>query len=183
MRKKRRADMKRWMAAALAVVLLGWYTAPRASAHALLAKEVDSGNVCAVEFAYSTGGTANYAEVKVYAPDNADVEFQNGRTDALGRFAFLPDKAGTWTVVMADGMGHKVSHPVAVTLSGERVAQVPAEGLTASSKLFPALLGVSLLANFFLLLALFRRRSGGGGAFFIKDADGTSNASKKNNGK
>lgn len=175
--------MKRWMAAAVAVVLLGWCAAPRASAHALEAKELEAGNARALEFVYSTGGTANYAEVKVYAPDNADVEFQNGRTDALGRFAFLPDKDGTWTVVVADGMGHKVSHPVAVTLSGERVAEVPAQGLTASSKLFPALLGVSLLANFFLLLALFRRRSGGGGAFYIKDADAISNASKKNNGK
>ena len=181
MRNKRRAFMKRWTAAAVAAVLLGWCVAPGASAHALLAKNLEAGNVRAVEFAYSTGGTANYAEVKVYAPDSADVEFQNGRTDALGRFAFLPDKAGTWTVVVADGMGHKVSHPVAVTLSGERIAEVPTERLTPSSKVFPALLGISLLANFFLLLALFRRKSGGGGAFYIKDTQGGSNVSKKSN--
>lgn len=175
--------MKKWMAAAAAALLAGWFATPQASAHALLAKELDAGDARVVEFVYSTGGTANYAEVKVYAPDNADVEFQNGRTDALGRFAFLPGKPGTWTVVVADGMGHKVSHPVAVAQSGERVEEVPATGLTASSKLFPALLGISLLMNFFLLLALFRRRSGGGGAFFIKDERGASNASKKTNGK
>lgn len=172
--------MKRWMAGAVAAGLLGWCAAPGASAHALEAKEVEAGNARALEFDYSTGGTANYAEVRVYAPDNADVEFQNGRTDALGRFAFLPDKAGTWTVVVADGMGHKVSHPVAVTSSGEPAEEVP-EGLTASSKVFPALLGISLLANFFLLLALFRRKSGGGGAFYIKDTQGSSNISKKSN--
>lgn len=183
MQKKRRSGMKRWMAAAMAAVLMGWCAAPQASAHALLAKDLEAGNARAVEFAYSTGGTANYAEVKIYAPDNADVEFQSGRTDAVGRFAFLPDKAGTWTVVVADGMGHRVSHPVAVALSGEPAEEAPAQGGMASSKLFPALLGISLLANFFILLALFRRRSGGGGAFYIKDMEDVSNASKKNDRK
>ena len=99
-----------------ALLVLGWFSAD-AQAHALLAKELASGDARVVEFSYSTGDVAAYAEAKLYGPDSADVEFQNGRTDAQGRFAFLPDKPGTWTIVVADNMGHKVSHPMTITLS------------------------------------------------------------------
>ena len=92
-----------------ALLVLGWFSAD-AQAHALLAKELASGDARVVAFSYSTGDVAAYAEAKLYGPDSADVEFQNGRTDAQGRFAFLPDKPGTWTIVVADNMGHKVSH-------------------------------------------------------------------------
>ena len=101
-----------------ALLVLGWFSAD-AQAHALLAKELASGDARVVAFSYSTGDVAAYAEAKLYGPDSADVEFQNGRTDAQGRFAFLPDKPGTWTIVVADNMGHKVSHPMTITLSDE----------------------------------------------------------------
>ena len=109
---------------------------------------------------------AAYAEAKLYGPDSADVEFQNGRTDAQGRFAFLPDKPGTWTIVVADNMGHKVSHPMTITLSDEGTVErevAPSgfsESLLALPVLFRAVLGVSLLLNLFLGLALFRHRAG-----------------------
>ena len=82
-------------------------------------------------------------------------EFQNGRTDAQGRFAFLPDKPGTWTIVVADNMGHKVSHPMTITLSDEGTVErevAPSgfsESLRALPVLFRAVLGVSLLLNLF----------------------------------
>jgi nickel transport protein len=44
--------------------------------------------------------------VLVYAPGGGDTEFQNGRTDARGRFAFLPDRPGVWRVKVDAGMGH-----------------------------------------------------------------------------
>lgn len=39
-----------------------------------------------------------FAEVKIYAPQNDSIEFANGRTDRVGRFAFVPDRPGMWTV-------------------------------------------------------------------------------------
>jgi len=39
-----------------------------------------------------------FAGVKVYAPGCDSMEFANGRTDMAGRFAFVPDRPGTWTV-------------------------------------------------------------------------------------
>lgn len=156
--------LRRVLPAVVLGVFLGGFGATEARAHALLAKDVSSGDARVVAFAYSTGEMAAYGNAKVYAPDGADVEFQNGRTDELGRFAFLPDKPGTWTVVVSDNMGHRVSHPVEVTLSGDVAAQpvAPAgigESLWATSTLFRAVLGVSLLLNLFLGLALFRKRA------------------------
>ena len=137
-----------------ALLVLGWFSAD-AQAHALLAKELASGDARVVAFSYSTGDVAAYAEAKLYGPDSADVEFQNGRTDAQGRFAFLPDN-----------MGHKVSHPMTITLSDEGTVErevAPSgfsESLWALPVLFRAVLGVSLLLNLFLGLALFRHRAG-----------------------
>ncbi len=71
-----------------------------------------------LEFQYATGDPAAYAAIKIYAPadattstespqDSPKVEYQNGRTDASGRFSFVPDSPGTWTVIMTDGQGHR----------------------------------------------------------------------------
>ena len=112
-----------------ALLVLGWFSAD-AQAHALLAKELASGDARVVAF------------------------------------AFLPDKPGTWTIVVADNMGHKVSHPMTITLSdGGTVEREVApsgfsESLRALPVLFRAVLGVSLLLNLFLGLALFRHRAG-----------------------
>ncbi len=55
------------------------------------------------------GGTepATFCQVAVFSPAKADTEFQTGRTDARGRFAFVPDAAGSWRVVVDDEMGHR----------------------------------------------------------------------------
>jgi hypothetical protein len=47
-----------------------------------------------------------YASVKVFAPDEHKIEYQNGRTDRAGVFSFCPDKSGEWLVVVDDGSGH-----------------------------------------------------------------------------
>ena len=120
-----------------ALLVLGWFSAD-AQAHALLAKELASGDARVVAFSYSTGDVAAYAEAKLYGPD----------------------------IVVADNMGHKVSHPMTITLSDEGTVErevAPSgfsESLWALPVLFRAVLGVSLLLNLFLGLALFRHRAG-----------------------
>lgn len=56
----------------------------------------------------------SYAEIKIFSPDNKNIEHQNGRTDKNGCFAFLPDKVGEWKVMVNDGMGHGVVTEVKV---------------------------------------------------------------------
>lgn len=46
-------------------------------------------------------------DVTIYAPGEMETVFQSGKTDPNGNFAFIPDKAGEWRVVVDDGTGHK----------------------------------------------------------------------------
>lgn len=133
--------------------------ASQTQAHALYAAETWRDGVALVQFSYSTGETPTYARVEVYSPADDRVEFQNGRTDARGRFAFLPDAPGRWRIIMADNMGHRVELPIMV--QADMRSATPAEaGPGAFSMQLRALLGLSLLANAALTAALLRRRRG-----------------------
>ena len=75
---------------------------------------VKEGKTVIIEIAYDDGEPMSYAEVKIFSPDNKDIEHQNGRTDKNGCFAFLPDQIGEWRVVVNDGTGHGVVTKVEV---------------------------------------------------------------------
>lgn len=53
------------------------------------------------------------ASVEIYAPD--DKPFQTGRTDTDGNFAFIPNAAGSWKVVIDDERGHTGNLTVSIT--------------------------------------------------------------------
>ena len=157
-----------------ALLLLG---AAQAQAHALYAAHTWQGTVALVQFAYAGGSVPTYAKVEVYSPADAKVEFQNGRTDAQGRFAFMPDTPGQWRIIMADNMGHRVEHAVdvspaqgsaqgAVQTSGPNTDKPAANGATPGvgefSVALRVLLGLSLLANMALGAAVLRRRKNQG---------------------
>ncbi|MDD4700769.1 MAG: hypothetical protein PHI96_00955 [Desulfovibrio sp.] len=134
--------------------------APQAYGHALRAMELSQNTAIVVQFAYSTGEVPAYAKVEVYSPADAALEFQNGRTDAQGRFAFVPNAPGQWRVIMADNMGHRVEYETAVAQSG---GTAPTAGAAADtwggfSTPLRALLGVSLLLNLAAGAALWHRR-------------------------
>ena len=157
-----------------ALLLLG---AAQAQAHALYAAHTWQGTVALVQFAYAGGSVPTYAKVEVYSPADAKVEFQNGRTDAQGRFAFMPDTPGQWRIIMADNMGHRVEHAVDVSpsqgsaqiaaqTSGPNTDKPAANGATPGVGEFSVplrvLLGLSLLANMALGAAVLRRRKNQG---------------------
>lgn len=127
------------------------------AAHALRAAHEQQGDVILVRFAYSDGKGPEFAAVRVTAADGT--EFQNGRTDARGRFAFVPDAPGTWRISVTDGMGHKVEHAVDVAVPGTPNETARPDSAEAALPLpLRAALGLSLLANLALLASLFRRR-------------------------
>jgi nickel transport protein len=70
--------------------------------------------VVAAEFFYSDKTPMQYAEILVFSPESDKVEYQNGRTDQNGRFAFLAQTPGEWQVRVNDGMGHAVHANVTV---------------------------------------------------------------------
>lgn len=82
-------------------------SASLAVAHGVTYKIAENTAV-AVQFGYAGGESMSYATTKVFGPESSeDLEFQNGRTDALGRFAFVPNLPGLWRVVATDNLGHR----------------------------------------------------------------------------
>ena len=131
-----------------------------ASAHALRAAEIPQGQAVVMQFAYSTGEVPAYANVEIYGPADAGMEFQNGRTDAQGRFAFVPNAPGQWRVIMADNMGHRVVHETTVAENGGAAptADAAADAWGRFATPLRALLGVSLLLNLGTMSVLWRQR-------------------------
>ncbi|WP_319471490.1 carboxypeptidase-like regulatory domain-containing protein [uncultured Pseudodesulfovibrio sp.] len=127
------------------------------AAHGVAYDILDSSHGVGFEVRFSTGDPAAYAEVLVYSPEKNDVEFQNGRTDALGRFVFLPDTPGKWRVEADAGLGHKVRFNVDVDESG--IASAQHTTMETVPKSLKAGLGVSLFLNVGLLGLYIRKRS------------------------
>lgn len=101
-----------------------------------------------LEFMYSTGEAMSYREAKVFSPSDEKFAFQTGRTDEHGRFAFTPDTAGTWRVIVRDEEGHQCTAEIEVG-SNEAVT----DSKQADSDLFTrALLGVSIIFNIALII-------------------------------
>ena len=153
--------MKRCFILSLALAGLSFLLVGEALAHGVGYREAAFSSV-ALEFFYSTGEPMSYREAKVFSPADEKFAHQTGRTDAVGRFAFVPDVPGLWRVVVRDEEGHQAEAEIAVTeamLSGGSVnpeaasvppadSNNPPEGLEL---LIRAALGVSLLFNLALI--------------------------------
>jgi len=142
-------------------VLTGWPLRDGVCfAHGAGYRVLDGASPLALELSYSSGDPMAYAQVTVRGPLDDEVEFQNGRTDRNGRFAFVPDEAGQWKVVVEDGLGHRVSALCPVEASGSErgPAPSPARKSPPASKGLAALLGVSLIANATLIAMVIGKR-------------------------
>lgn len=89
-----------------------------------------SGAAIVVENRYGGTEAAAYAAVLVFSPGDAKQEYQNGRTDALGRFAFVPDRDGDWRYIVDDEIGHRVEITIPVGDASFQSSSVRAPWLT-----------------------------------------------------
>lgn len=115
----------------------------------------------AVRFGYAGGEPISYVEVKVFGPESPpDLEFQNGRTDARGVFAFVPDRPGPWRVEAWDNLGHKGSIEVIVEQSNSGLkAGSQIETRRDGSAVIKTLLALSVIANLAFVIAFIKRPS------------------------
>ncbi len=135
------------------------YLSNIACAHGVSYEMVETSPAITFKSGFSSGDPIAYGEVLIYGPDNAEVEFQNGRTDRNGGFSFLPDKPGIWKVEVDGGLGHKLIFDVDVAGSNK-------DGISAHKKESPlqasitikALLGISLIFNLCLAASYLRAR-------------------------
>lgn len=143
-----------------------------ASAHGTDYRLIGTDAVVAAEFFYSDKTPMRYAEILVFGPKNEKVEYQNGRTDQDGRFAFLAETPGEWQMKVTDGMGHAVHGTVTVrpeNTESKSTDEISADrrnerfrndGLLLGEtpmgvKLF---FGLSLLLNLFLCMYVWKRK-------------------------
>jgi len=79
---------------------------------------------------YDDGTPMSYAKVTIFSPENRETEFQNGRSDRDGAFAFVPPHQGPWEVTFDDGTGHGFKEKIDVEAPG-------ATGLAQGGRHFP----------------------------------------------
>ncbi len=107
----------------------------------------------ALEFFYSTGEKMSYREAKVFSPKDEKFAVQTGRTDEEGRFAFIPDCAGEWRVIVRDEEGHQCEAKIDVKDVNNLDVKTPEP---EEPLYIRALLGVSIIFNIAMLI--YRRK-------------------------
>ena len=109
---------------------------------------IESPNVI-VQAEYSGGQPTSGAAITVLAVGRED-PFQKGTCDPSGRFVFLPDKAGEWTVIVDDGRGHRqqkiltIETPFFEPKAASQTAQVETQIITEEVPFVPLWIKVCL---------------------------------------
>lgn len=129
-----------------------------AMAHGAAYQPVDEEAV-AIQFSYILGEPMTGAEVQVLPPDS-EAPHQVARADREGRFAFVPNRPGDWTLIADDGAGHRVQARVAVSADGVTL-EAPRQLPVSPTWLLGGLL-LSLLVNAGLISALLAARKKAG---------------------
>lgn len=142
-----------------AVLILIFMNINPVYAHGVGSREI-SLRAVTLEFFYSTGEKMSYCEAKVFSPDDSKFAAVSLRTDEQGRLAFIPDKTGTWRVIVKDNEGHQCETKINVTeefLKDKNKIMNANENNNSPEgfELFiRALLGVSLIFNAALLVKI-----------------------------
>ncbi len=77
-----------------------------ALAHGITTDVSIEGGVVIVGAFYSPAQPVAGASVTIYSPAEPENDWQTGKTDKTGHFAFVPDTEGEWLIVIDDQMGH-----------------------------------------------------------------------------
>lgn len=137
----------------LMLVLLA--TAAPARAHEVL-HTVERGKAVAIKAYFADGEALAYTEYQVFAPFDAKIPYQKGRTDRVGYLAFVPDPPGKWRVLVTDASGHGLD--VVVDAGPSPQTGNPSAPISSWAFALRPLLGVLLIAAVFLVLVVIYRR-------------------------
>jgi nickel transport protein len=137
----------------LLVALLG--AAAPARAHEIL-HTVERGKAVALRAYFADGEALAYAEYQIFAPFDAKIPYQKGRTDRAGYLAFVPDPPGRWRVLVADASGHGLD--VVVDAGASPSPARPEPRIASWAFVLRPLLGALVVVAIFLALVLIYRR-------------------------
>lgn len=110
----------------------------------------ESRQAVVVQLRFGAEEVARASEYQVFRP-GASEAFQTGRTDELGRVAFVPDQAGPWTVSAQARSGHGL-HAVSVEVEVDENGGIKASSRPPLTRSGDQLGALGLL---FALLGLF----------------------------
>lgn len=117
------------------------------------------GKAVAVSFSYSGGEPMSYVEAKVFGPGSSpDLEFQNGRTDARGIFAFVPDQPGKWWVEVEDNQGHKGVFQADFGQNDKVIMPLAHDNSGEGPLLLKVVLALSLMLNLALIIRQYGKK-------------------------
>lgn len=142
--------MPRWLPAALLCIPLA------AVAHELQHSVTDA-SATVITIDYPSGEPFAYENYELRFPGDR-FPFQSGRTDARGRIAFVPNRAGQWRLRVFSEDGHGLATAIDVDSPGVARPTADSPGGGRSERV---LAGVGFIFGLFGLLALFRRRGSG----------------------
>jgi len=140
------------IAAAVGALLLP----PAAACAHGLDTSVRQGAAVVVTATYEDGSPMAFEACEVLPPGDRPV-FQVGRTDRLGRVAFLPDRPGEWRVRVTSEDGHGAVMPVTVDEGMIAAASAPRGG----GRGWKLATGLGMLFGVFGLLNLTMQRRKG----------------------
>jgi nickel transport protein len=114
---------------------------------------VGNGQAVVVKLFYADNTPFSFEGYEIY-PDGEKLPVQVGRTDAQGRIAFLPDRAGNWRVKTISEDGHGLDFALK-TDAGAVLTGVEKPFYERYARL---VVGVSLLLGLFGVINLFLKR-------------------------
>lgn len=138
------------------IIFLLFFLTGSTFAHDLQHSVKKVGDTIVVSFYFPDGTKFSYENFEIYR-DGEKVPFQVGRTDALGRVVFIPDKEGNWIVKVFSEDGHGSNVKVFVEKAG--YISTEESMFKRYEKVF---VGVGLILGVFGFISIFKcRRSVG----------------------
>jgi nickel transport protein len=115
---------------------------------------VSQGNAYIIDIYYADGTKFAFESYEIYKADNDKTAYQVGRTNAIGRIAFVPDSAGKWNIKAFTDDGHGVSFSIDVK-EGQTMTEKKVDFF---EKFARPIFGVGIILIIFSILNIFVRR-------------------------
>ncbi len=147
----RRTGTKSFMGLA---VLLSLCAPTTLHAHEIVHK-VSRGAAVVIELSYHDHSPFSDEQYEVYRRGE-ETPYQTGRTDALGRIVFVPDREGSWRIRAFSESGHGID----VTIEAGPESAVKTVADPGSNRYGGVVLGVVLILGVFMIVwSVLRRRA------------------------
>jgi nickel transport protein len=134
-------------------LLLAWIAVIQPARAHDLQYTVTGGQAVVVRLFYADNSAFSFEGYEIY-PEGEKLPIQVGRTDAKGRIAFLPDRAGTWQVKAISEDGHGLDF----TLTTDAAAALTGSDKPVYERYGRIVEGVALILGLFGVISLYVKR-------------------------